>query len=415
MIPADLPIDEPERLAELVRYEILDTDKEEEFDELVKLAAAICDSEIALVSLVDEQRQWFKAKVGIEAVETPRDLAFCAHAIHGDDILEVPDATQDPRFHDNPLVIADPSIRFYAGKPLKTAGGYRLGTLCVIDRHVRQLSPGQAQALTILAHQVERQLELRLQLRQMQASMEIIRTQKQALERLNRLKNQILSVMSHDIRSPLAALEGVFELVVHDELTPEETAEVLRELHPQILQASQQVERLLQWSQQEIYEHLGQQKVFPLGLLMDRVRDWVQTQAKLKRIAIRRSFPPDLSCHGDLAILEIVLRNLLGNGIKYSRYDSEVELFGEVEGTYLRLGVKDRGTGITPENLIKILDAKTSVSTLGTAREKGTGLGLTLCQLYLERLGSRLEVVSVPEWGSIFSFLIPLGEKSRIS
>lgn len=114
---APLPADESSRLAELHQYEILDTPPEEGFDNLAKLAAQICGTPIALISLVDAHRQWFKAKVGIDAPGTPRDIAFCAHAIHGQDLFVVPDATQDERFADNFLVAADPSIRFYAGMP----------------------------------------------------------------------------------------------------------------------------------------------------------------------------------------------------------------------------------------------------------------------------------------------------------
>ena len=147
-------VDESERLAALARYAILDTTAENAFDELVQLASAICATPIALVSLVDASRQWFKARVGLDATETPRQISFCTHAIQQHDVFIVHDARSDPRFAANPLVTGDPHIRFYAGAPLTTPDGFNLGTLCVIDRQPRVLDSGQQHALAALARQV---------------------------------------------------------------------------------------------------------------------------------------------------------------------------------------------------------------------------------------------------------------------
>jgi PAS domain S-box-containing protein len=155
---------EQDRLAALHRYQVLDTTPEEAFDELVRLASAICEVPIALISLVDTSRQWFKARVGLDVPETPRDVSFCAHAIEQRDVFMVHDALADPRFASNPLVTGDPNIRFYAGAPLITPEGMSLGTLCVIDRHPRVLHDQQRDALTSLARQVIVQLELRRQI-----------------------------------------------------------------------------------------------------------------------------------------------------------------------------------------------------------------------------------------------------------
>ena len=159
---AALPVNENARLKALQELNILDTLPEQAFDDITLLAAQITASPIALVSLVDRDRQWFKSKVGLDATETSRDLAFCAHAIlEPQELLLVPDAREDSRFASNPLVTSDPNIRFYAGEPLVTASGHALGTLCVIDRTPRQLTAGQIAALKALSRQVMAQLDLR--------------------------------------------------------------------------------------------------------------------------------------------------------------------------------------------------------------------------------------------------------------
>ncbi|AMJ55802.1 MULTISPECIES: sensor domain-containing diguanylate cyclase [Stenotrophomonas] len=163
MIKPALPVNEAERLAALQRYRVLDTAREQEFDDLVTIARTICGTPMGAVTLIDRDRQWFKSLQGLDGEQTPRDEAFCAHTIlKPEELMVVADARQDQRFSANPLVLGDPHIRFYAGAPLLSSDGYALGSLCVFDSVPAQLGTPQAEALRALSRQVSRMMEMRL-------------------------------------------------------------------------------------------------------------------------------------------------------------------------------------------------------------------------------------------------------------
>ncbi|MEO8519972.1 MAG: ATP-binding protein [Acidobacteriota bacterium] len=186
-------VDETARLAALYRYRILDTGPERAFDDFTMLASHICGTPMALITLVDADRQWFKSRVGITAGETPRAISFCAHAITEPELFIVADARDDERFRDNPFVTGDPHIRFYAGAPLITPDGYTLGTICVVDRVTRTLTPDQIEALDAIRRQVQSQLELRRNVFELEQAVED-RDRAQALQ--NRLIDELRS--SHE-------------------------------------------------------------------------------------------------------------------------------------------------------------------------------------------------------------------------
>lgn len=196
--------DEAERLASLVRYGVLDTDFEESFDRLTRLAAKLFNTPISLVSLVDKDRQWFKSAHGLNARETPRSVAFCAHAILGDDVFIVPNANNDERFKDNPLVTDDPHVCFYAGAPLKTPDGYNLGTFCVIDHEPRDgLNDSDQKALTDFAETVIEILEQKRSLRSLSRDAE---------KRESNLR-KIDQLASGSLRKDQGTLAGDMELI----------------------------------------------------------------------------------------------------------------------------------------------------------------------------------------------------------
>jgi GAF domain-containing protein len=204
-----VPQNEAKRIKVLWQYDILDTVPEEVFDELASLAGLICGAPISLISLVDENRQWFKSKIGLDLNETKRDVSLCAHAIMQNDLFIIPDATLDERFKDFPLVTEYPKIRFYAGTPLVTPDGHALGTLCVLDKVPRQLDDNQKQALRVLARHVMVQLELRRHSKELAGARDDCDRAKVDLTaakvEIARLRKQLAAGKSTARKKPLAA------------------------------------------------------------------------------------------------------------------------------------------------------------------------------------------------------------------
>jgi two-component system NtrC family sensor kinase len=193
---ASTPAVEAARIAALNRYAILDSEPEESFDDLVVLAAHVCKTPMALLSLVDDHRQWFKSKVGVEASETPKEISVCAHAIQQQDLFIVPDMREDARFRENPLVVGEPHIRFYAGAPLVNEDGFALGTLCVVDREPRELDEEQKAALQSLSRLALRQMELRKNLQMLKEALSDRTREEHAREmEIKRLEEKLVRVL----------------------------------------------------------------------------------------------------------------------------------------------------------------------------------------------------------------------------
>ncbi len=214
-----LPTNEDDRLQALLQYQVLDTESEQAFDDLTAIAAHICNTPISLISLVDKDRQWFKSKIGLGATQTPRELAFCAYTIlDPEQMLIVPNAQEDERFADNPLVTSDPNIRFYAGSPLVTPDGFAIGTLCTIDTKPRNLSPEEIETLQALSRQVISQLELRINLVKLkqnitnreQIEIDLRSTNKQLTNTLKKLKQtQVQLIQSAKMSSLGEMVAGI--------------------------------------------------------------------------------------------------------------------------------------------------------------------------------------------------------------
>ena len=233
--------DEERRLATLGRYGVLDTPPEQAFDDLTRLAAQVLGTPIALVSLIDRERQWFKSRVGVEVCSTPRDLAFCDHAIRLPGVMVVEDASVDPRFANNELVTGEMGIRFYAGAPLIADDGAALGTLCVIDRQPRRLGDGQRETLALLARQVMAQLTLHRQSRHLES---LLRDLQDRTQLLSQLSNRVPGVIYQFRRYPDGrscfpyASERMWDMYeVHPEEALHDASCVIARIHPQDIEA----------------------------------------------------------------------------------------------------------------------------------------------------------------------------------
>jgi signal transduction histidine kinase len=395
MQSAAFPEIEEARIKALLQYGILDTEAEGVYDDFVLMASYICQTPIALISLIDPARQWFKAKTGLTAAETPRDISFCAHAILQPDVFVVPNALDDSRFADNPLVTGDPHIRFYAGAPLVTPGGLAIGTLCAIDRTPRTLSTEQISSLQALARQVVAQLELR-------------RITKE-LKLLVDNKNKLFHILSHDLRSPFTGILG-FSQILADEATALSTEEI-QEYATLILTSSEQLLQLVDNMLKCARFELGSFDYQPVLLNMDeaagKVLALLKSNAARKNITLLYKNDSTVQLEADPTMLHTVLQNLIGNAIKFTAENGRVTLRATDQDTMIHLSVTDSGVGIAPDKLLHLFEFMAGRSTSGTAGEKGTGLGLLLCREFVEKHGGRIWAESEPGCGSSFHVLLP--------
>lgn len=399
------PFNENERLEELYKYQILDTPYEKEFDELVQLASQICDIPISLITLVDKERQWFKASVGVDVRETPRDVSFCAHAIHDDKALIIRDALEDERFVNNPLVQDQPNIRFYAGVPLISPKGYRMGTLCVIDTRPRDLSDEQINALEVLSRQVSKQMDLMLANNRLAESLEKVEQQNHELEKLNRTNNKLLSVISHDLRSPFTTMSGFLDLIEQDALSGEEILSSTKGLKNLLVSSTDLLENLIQWGISRISsDELDLQSVNLFKVTNEIFAD-LKPVANKKGNELENLIPDNMELEVDSVMLRFIIRNLTQNAIKFTE-NGNISVSADEYPEYHRISVRDNGRGMIPEHQSGLFNWEKRLSTKGTSGEKGSGLGLLLCKDFVENHKGEIKVKSKAGEGTEFSFTI---------
>jgi signal transduction histidine kinase/ActR/RegA family two-component response regulator len=409
---------EMSRIEALERYEILDTLPEAPFDGITRLAAQLCGTPIALISLVDRERQWFKAKVGLSAAQTDRCVAFCSHAIEQAGLFVVEDALEDPRFRANPLVTGEPRVRFYAGAPLVTPEGHRIGTLCVIDHAPRGLSSDQREALEALARQVMSLLEYRIRAHKhsemaldLMIAQSQLRVSEKAATEASRLKSQFLANVSHEVRTPINGVLNMLGFLLESRLTPEqkgycETA----------LRSTEELMRLManlvDVSKIETGQLDFEEMDFDLQELVSDVEKLVRTQIGAKGLKFNARFMGERgeALRGDCGRVRQVLLNLVGNAIKFTPQGEVTVLVSSGdggEGTRLvRFEVRDTGIGISPESMEQLFKPFMQADASLSRRFGGAGLGLAISKYLAERMGGEVGLESEQGKGSVFWFTV---------
>lgn len=389
---------EDERLKELDSYSILDTLPESDYDALTAIAAEICGTPISLISLVDDKRQWFKSHHGLDASETPKENAFCAHAINNDNkTFIVNDSRKDERFHDNPLVTDIPNVVFYAGVPLVSENGLPLGTLCVIDEKPKKLSSGQIKSLESLANQVMTILKLRKAKMKLQNAFDKLEEKNIALDRF-------AYVAAHDLKSPLSSINGLSKILSnkYGKQLDEEATKILQLIENSSLKLGNLIDGLLAYSRCEniLKEEKTTIAVSSIkGDLLDYFSNVgklnIELISKLKKIKTNKS------------ALDQVFINLIANAIKYNDKEKiEIEIGISANKKQYEFYVKDNGSGIAQENQDKIFEIFKTAVAKDRYGKPGNGIGLATVKKVVEHSGGIVSVDSKVGEGSTFTFTL---------
>ncbi|MCK0156026.1 GAF domain-containing sensor histidine kinase [Cellulophaga sp. F20128] len=389
---------EKERLKALESYSILDTLSESDYDDITAIAAEICGTQISLISLIDSKRQWFKSHYGVDASETPKEYAFCVHAINDqDNIFIVDDARTDERFFDNPLVTGDPKIVFYAGVPLISDNGLPLGTLCVIDRRPKLLSEGQLRSLRALGNQVMNMLNLRKTRLTLEEALLKLEEKNQDLDRF-------ASVAAHDLKAPLANIIVLSQLVTeaYSAKIDAEGQEMLSLISKSSDNLNNMIDGLLEYTRSE---SVLKEKKSEINLtdLIESITGLFAYENNLK-LNLKTSIK---SITTNRAALEQILINLVANAIKYNdKKTIEIEVGITATASHYELYVQDNGLGIALEDQDKIFEIFEVISPQDKYGKRGNGIGLATVKKVVEKSGGLIKVESKLKKGAKFIFTI---------
>ncbi len=388
---------EKKRIDALHAYSVLDTVSEEKFDDLTKLAADLCDAPIARINLVDSGRQWSKSIYGMseETREVPRDITVCQYTIQKNEVLEIKNLAEDPRFKNFSYVKKHPKLRYYLGAPLLSPEGYAIGALCVLDYKEREMPEKQKKQLQILAGEVMARLELR--------------KQNLKLKELNEHKLKLMKMLSHDMRSPLNGIIGMSNML-GELIQGDEEAEMIELLEQSAMQLNQMIDEILSYSLMESKGFTLNSKEVNLSEVSESMNRLYQPVAKSKNVDLKIILHAEDTVCIDKDKFEQIYGNLLSNAIKFTK--SGGQTWGEIElkEGKLRLKVEDSGVGMDESTASDLFQNGTSAPTGGTSGEKSTGLGLAIVKYFVDLHNGVIDVNSEKNKGTSFLITIPLTE-----
>ena len=385
---------EKERIISLKKYDILDTPPDGSFDRITKLAAILLEVPIAIVTLVDTDRIWFKSRYGLDVQQIGRDPGLCASAILSDEFYEVDNALTDPRTLINPLVASDFGLRFYAAVPLKVKDGYNLGTLCIIDKHPRKLSEDQKKTLEYLADILIDQLELRL-----------------AARTAVYQQNQVLSIAAHDLKNPLTTITAWADMAKDAKNDPV----AVEKMCDRIKEAGHKMNRLVNDLLESARKEAGKiQLTFTkvnFAKLVQAVVSSNEILAGKKNIKLHFQILNEPFIIGDENRLTEMADNLINNSIKYSTSEKNIFITVDNENGKAIFIIKDEGQGFIEEDKKNMYQRFVRLSAKPTGGETSTGLGLSIVKSLVDAHKGTIQFASDgKDLGATFTITIPLAE-----
>ena len=392
------PTNEKERVKDLASYSILDTFPEEDYDNLTTLASRICGTPISLITLLDDKRQWFKSRHGLPISETPKEFAFCAHAILDPfNVFVVEDAREDERFKDNPLVLGEPHVIFYVGVPLNSSQGFPLGTLCVIDNKPNQLDESQTEALRILSKQAVNLLELRKAKTQLEETLESLKIRNKDLEQFN-------YITSHDLQEPLRSISNYSAYLskAYSEQLDERGKKSLTFISAAAKRMSGLIKGILEYSQIGFKKEI---KWIDCNQVVKDIQEDISLQIQESHAHLEVDSLPII--RGREVEIRMLFQNLISNALKFKKPDvpPHIQISASREQDKWVFSIQDNGIGIAEHHRERIFMIFQRLHT--RHKYEGTGIGLSNCQKIVETHRGKIWLDSVLGQGSTFYFSLP--------